>query len=745
MIANDSKVISERRGSIQFKTNADKSSSGATGKRAIAAGVYANAFATDSIAIGTRANINNYWGWQGHDAINSIAIGRQAQVENGRNSIALGANAEILHYQAFALSPDNSIAIGNGSKIIGANSAIAIGNKADVTAIDGGRGSAANNAIAIGNQATVRRSNSISLGKGVDTAGENSVSIGVNIQSAKNNSITIGQNAKTSQERTIAIGAYADANSDRTVAIGAEAKAYGSKSIVIGGLGERGSDKQAQSKVGARSSIVIGNGSIADTSAQHSIVLGSDAKVSSSQGISIGKNAKVLANSLGAISIGTNATTSHAQDIAIGQNSETSTPNNLSTLTIGDQSLQKGVISTVNTGVVSVGNSTTKRQIQNVAAGNVSENSTDAINGSQLYYVVKAADEIAKTEYVFTVNGNTAKTMNNKNASDQNTTNNKLDFKAGEGLAVAYEDEAVTYKLNDESKQAIEDAKGAAGTVNAKLAEINEATSRAEQSKTAAAQSAQDAERSKTAAAQSAQDAKASENATKAIQTHIENSGLISKDGKTSLSGNNSSGSESAMASGKNSSAIGYGAEAAGEDSTAIGNSAQAQANGSTALGNTAKAESEGATAVGHNAKAEADNSVALGKGSVAKEKGTVSVGTVGNERRITNVQDPKYLTDAANKRYVDRSINSVRHELRQTDKKLRGGIAGAVAIANIPTNSIPGGTMIGLAFGNFKGQNALAIGISKSSDNNRIHLKLSGSATSAGDYAVGAGIGYQW
>ncbi|PRJ58085.1 Hep/Hag repeat protein [Haemophilus influenzae] len=220
---------------------------------------------------------------------------------------------------------------------------------------------------------------------------------------------------------------------------------------------------------------------------------------------------------------------------------------------------------------------------------------------------------------------------------------------------------------------------------------------------------------------------------------------MISKDGKTSLSGDNSSGSESAKASGKNSSAIGYGAEAAGEDSTAIGNSAQAKANGSTALGNTAKAESEGATAVGHNAKAEADNSVALGNGSVAKEKDTVSVGTVGNERRITNVQDPRRLTDAANKRYVDRSINSVRHELKQTDKKLRGGIAGAVAIANIPTNSIPGGTMIGLAFGNFKGQNALAIGISKSSDNNRIHLKLSGSATSAGDYAVGAGIGYQW
>ncbi|WP_258172233.1 ESPR-type extended signal peptide-containing protein, partial [Haemophilus influenzae] len=507
LIANDSKVISERRGSIRFSTNANKSNTGAKGKRAIASGVYANAFATDSIAIGTRANVNNYWGGQGHDAINSIAIGKQAQVENGRNSIALGSGVEILHYQGFALSPDNSVAIGYGSKIIGASSAIAIGNKADVTAIDGGQGVGANNAIAIGERATVRRRNSISLGKNVDTAGENSVSIGVNVQSAKNNSITIGQNAKTSQERTIAIGAYADANSDRTLAIGAEAKAYGSRSIVIGGLGDRGSDKQAQSKTGARSSIVIGNGSIADINSQHSIVLGSDSKVSSNQGISIGKNARVLANSLGAISIGTNAVTSHAQDIAIGQNSETSTPNNLSTLTIGDQILEKGVVTTPNVGVVSVGNSTVKRQIQNVAAGNISKNSTDAITGSQLYSVIKAVDEIAKTGYVFTVNGNTAKTMGNKGTSEQNTINNKLDFKAGDGLTVAYEKEAVTYKLSDESKQAIEGAKDAADTVNAKLTEINEAASRAEQAQQAAMAAKADAETAAQNANTSAQEA----------------------------------------------------------------------------------------------------------------------------------------------------------------------------------------------------------------------------------------------
>ena len=176
---------------------------------------------------------------------------------------------------------------------------------------------------------------------------------------------------------------------------------------------------------------------------------------------------------------------------------------------------------------------------------------------------------------------------------------------------------------------------------------------------------------------------------------------------------------------------MGYGSEAKGDHSTA--------------LGNNAKAHADRSTAIGHNAEAKAAGSVALGEGSVAEEKDTISVGNVGHERRITNVQDPNNLTDAANKRYVDRSVNSVRNELKQTDRKLRGGIAGAVAMANIPTTNRAGSTMVGVGVGNFKGQNAVAVGLSKSSDNNRIHFKVSGSATSAGDYAVGAGVGYQW
>ncbi|HHF6601260.1 TPA: ESPR domain-containing protein [Haemophilus influenzae] len=42
----------------------------------VTVGVYANALATDSIAIGSRANVNNYWGDQYREALNGIAIGQ---------------------------------------------------------------------------------------------------------------------------------------------------------------------------------------------------------------------------------------------------------------------------------------------------------------------------------------------------------------------------------------------------------------------------------------------------------------------------------------------------------------------------------------------------------------------------------------------------------------------------------------------------------------------------------------------
>ena len=513
------------------------------------------------------------------------------------------------------------------------------------------------------------------------------------------------------------------------------------------------------------------------------------------------------------------------------------------------------------------------RQIQNVAAGRMSADSFDAVNGSQLYYVrnytgwnighnsnnqetvtgrvnndhtviFKAKDNYVNVsttldstnKSIVNIGVNTSDisvTKNNERITavaannptntvatatsvktaldtfnevkaDKNTkftinAGNKkvkdltlgndgtVNFKAEDGLEVESKNDAVVYKLNAESKKSIADAKAAATTVTNKLNEINQSVQRAETaaqtatnkaaeantaatkakaSENAAATSANTASNKAAEATAAAGKAKASETAAKASETNakasetaakesetkakesetnaktsednvkiiekrIENSGLISKDGKTAFAADNTSGRNSAKASGKDSTAMGYGSEANGDHSTA--------------LGNNAKANAVRSTAIGHNADAKASGSVALGEGSIAKEENTVSVGDIGHERRITNVQDPKNLTDAANKRYVDNSISSVRSELKQTDKKLRGGIAGAVAMANIPTANRAGGTMVGIGVGSFKGQSAVAVGVNRASDSNRVHFKMSGSATTSGDYAVGAGMGYQW
>ena len=768
---------------------------GAQGSRSVAVGVYANALAEDSIAIGSRANVNNYWGNQYREAVNGIAIGRQAQVEGATNSIAFGTNAKLLASTPYTLKPDNSIAIGNNSTVNWASNAITLGNNASITgshAVNGAwKGS--DNSIAIGNETKVGREDTVAIGSSVNAQRENTVAIGTNVTAKGENSVVIGQNAKGELARGVAIGAYATAGSDRTVAIGPEATANASKSIVIGGLGDNSTDNKAKSEEGATQAIVIGNGAQAKAAASYSITLGNSAKTEAGTGISIGDRANVASGATSGIALGKSAVANNSGDIAIGESSSTSTKHTVSGLKIGDATLSTGVAATDN-GAVSFGNNTIKRQIQNVGAGEISDKSSDVVTGSQLYYVIKAADEIAKTEYKFQIDGTDIKTMRNNGTSAVNNANNTLNFKAGDGLEVAYENNAVTYKLNADSKQAIADAKTAAQTVTTKLNEINTSVQRAEtaagkaeaaktaaetakagaesaknaavtaqgkaeaakmaaetakagaeSAKNAAVTAAGKAKESETAAAGSAQTAsdkaaeattaagkaKESENTVKMIKDRIERSGLINADGETSFASNNAGNRKGAKASGKDSTAMGYGSEAKGDHSTA--------------LGNNAKAHAERSTAIGHNAEAKAAGSVALGEGSVAKEENTISVGDVGHERRITNVQDPKNLTDAANKRYVDHSVNSVRNELKQTDRKLRGGIAGAVAMANIPTTNRAGSTMVGVGVGNFKGQNAVAVGLSKSSDNNRIHFKVSGSATSAGDYAVGAGVGYQW
>ena len=197
-----------------------------------------------------------------------------------------------------------------------------------------------------------------------------------------------------------------------------------------------------------------------------------------------------------------------------------------------------------------------------------------------------------------------------------------------------------------------------------------------------------------------------------------------------------------------------------GTDAVAGGAGAEASGSNSAAIGTRARASGANATALGNGSSAQAQNSVALGANSVADRANSVSVGSAGSERQITNVAAGTAPTDAVNVSqlqqsmgdisnqfydYTDSRYNALRHDLKKQDDILSAGIAGAMAMATLPQPHSAGASMATVGLGNYRGQGALAIGVSRISDNGKWVTKLQGSTSSQGDPGVAVGIGYQW
>jgi len=90
-------------------------------------------------------------------------------------------------------------------------------------------------------------------------------------------------------------------------------------------------------------------------------------------------------------------------------------------------------------------------------------------------------------------------------------------------------------------------------------------------------------------------------------------------------------------------------------------------------------------------------------------------------------------------------NFNQIRGDLRKMDRDLRGGIAGALATAGLPQAFRPGKSMVAAAASTYRGQSGLAIGVSRISDNGKVILKVTGNTNSRGDFGGTIGAGYQW
>lgn len=232
---------------------------------------------------------------------------------------------------------------------------------------------------------------------------------------------------------------------------------------------------------------------------------------------------------------------------------------------------------------------------------------------------------------------------------------------------------------------------------------------------------------------------------------------------------------------GDGSGAFGDPSSVTGDGSYALGNNNTIEANNAFAVGNETKVTADNAVAVGHKTKVTTKNSVALGANAQATQTieelqsavpvgdpervrgygnqviGEVSVGGVNEAgeqevRRITNVAAGSAPTDAVNvsqleaaKYETNKKINRLARDIDKLDKRIDGVAASAAAMANLPQPTAPGKSMVSLGVGSHRSQQAIAIGVSRISDNGKIVIKASATQNTNGNATVGAGVGFQW
>ena len=123
--------------------------------------------------------------------------------------------------------------------------------------------------------------------------------------------------------------------------------------------------------------------------------------------------------------------------------------------------------------------------------------------------------------------------------------------------------------------------------------------------------------------------------------------------------------------------------------------------------------------------------------------------------KQITNVAPGRIAadsTDAVNgsqlhevKADMNNKISKLSGQVNKLGKRVNAGTASALAASQLPQASIPGKNMVSVAAGNYQGQNAVALGMSRISDNGKIIIRLAGTSDTQGKVGVAVGAGYHW
>ena len=330
-----------------------------------------------------RGNYNN----DGATGLDALAAGADAQAA-GEFAVAVGTGAQA------AIS--NSIAIGRNATV-NADTA----SNVEVHGLTKGEGS-----VAIGSNTKASGTNATAVGQSSNAYGQNSLAAGQSSNAVGKSSVALGDGAKATQDSATALGPYSQSTAAGATALGFDTRATAFGTVAAG----------RNSKAVANNAVAVGNE--ADAKKDDTIAIGYNAQATQNRAVAFGKNAKATAGdtfalgdsakaSVGnAIAFGKNANAAHADSIALGANSATEAAVQTTSATVGSLTFGNFAGNTPES-TLSIGTAGKERTITNVAAGRISDSSTDAVNGSQLYATQNVMNNIGKSA-VSVLGGNAA-------------------------------------------------------------------------------------------------------------------------------------------------------------------------------------------------------------------------------------------------------------------------------------------------------------------------------------------------
>lgn len=307
------------------------------------------------------------------------------------------------HYGAEAYGYTNTItATGRSAFVTGYNNTVS-----------------ANNALVYGVGNKAEGINSLVGGEYSKATGRNSVAIGSSAQALQDNTFAIGSQARTNGEDALAFGNGAYSENKATVAIGKSVRATGKYSVAIGS--DNKAEGEAAVNIGSNNHGVYDHATVvgSENSIAYSdhmvdpygdVVVGTKNNMQDSYfSIAVGNN-NALSNADNSVAIGNNTSVSVAESVAIGHEAKAEDVVGTSSATIGNTTYSFAGGTPV--GTVSIGDANKERTLTNVAAGRISDTSTDAVNGSQLHAVITEME--SKNQNILTQTNHYTDTQVNK-------------------------------------------------------------------------------------------------------------------------------------------------------------------------------------------------------------------------------------------------------------------------------------------------------------------------------------------